>query len=303
MATRSDRPRFFEGQFLGAADLEAVVGYARDLSREHLLAAHPWGIATGLDLVDAPAAGGGGAADYFILPGLAWDGYGRALLVLSPVQVQPALFTGLADGDQMVWLRYDETPFRGLREGFGACGTDEAFARIRESFAIEAGPFSRVTDRQRGVSVAGVTVADARLVPRQFDAAAAILGDGSVPYQAFPADDARWLIRQRRAWANGAPGIRAARSLWENRVLADAGLFDGKPLRRRWRDRLRDRCQPGAGETPTSPWPPRRSRRRTSERPDPDDSTRRLPSSQPGLVWVEGTCAHRPIVGAARLRD
>lgn len=296
MATRSDRPRFFEGQFLGAADLEAVVGHARDLSREHLLAAHPWGIATGLDLVDTPAAGGGGAADYFILPGLAWDGYGRAVLVLSPVQVQPALFTGLADGDQMVWLRYDETPFRGLREGFGACGTDEAFARIRESFAIEAGPFSRVTDRQRGVSVAGVTVADARLVPRQFDAAAAILGDGSVPYQTFPADDARWLIPVGVAtWANGAPGIlkpRSAASLQQNRVVRQMlgtvteSLFAADGV-----IRLRDRFTSlKAGETADLAMAAQAIK--TTDllnAPDPDDSTKTLARLiNRELVWVEG---------------
>ena len=296
MATRSDRPRFFEGQFLGAADLEAVVGHARGLSREHVLAAHPWGIATGLDLVDAPAPGGGGAADYFILPGLAWDGYGRAVLVLTPVQVPPALFTGLADGDQMVWLRYDETPFRGLREGFGACGTDEAFARIRESFAIEAGPFSRVADRQRGVSVAGVTVADARLVPRQFDDGAAILGDGSVPYQDFPADDARWLIPVGVAtWANGAPGMlkpRSDASLRQNRVARQMlgtvteSLFAADGV-----IRLRDRFTSlRAGETADLAMAAQAIEPADLvNAPDPDDSSKtlaRLVNRE--LVWVEG---------------
>ncbi|MGK7865370.1 hypothetical protein [Falsiroseomonas sp. E2-1-a4] len=296
MTMRLDRPRFFEGQFLGAADLEATVGHARDLSREHLLAAHPWGIATGLELVEAAAAGGGGAADYFIMPGLAWDGYGRAALVLSPVQVPSALFTGLADGDHMVWLRYDEAPLRGLREGFGACGVDEAFARIRESFAIEAGPFIRVADRQGGVSVAGVTVPDARLVPHEFDPAAAVLGDGSVPHQTFPDDAARWLIPIGVAtWVNGAPGVlksRSAASLQQSRVVRQMlGTVTESVFAADGVIRLRDRFTSlKANETADLAMAAQAIK--TTDllnAPDPDDSTKTLARIiNRELVWVEG---------------
>jgi hypothetical protein len=43
-----DRPRFFEGQYLGAADLAACVDYTRIRSARHELGAHVWGIAAGL---------------------------------------------------------------------------------------------------------------------------------------------------------------------------------------------------------------------------------------------------------------
>ena len=188
MASRLERPSFFEGQYLGSADLEAVVSYARDLAREHSLAAHAWGIAAGLELVEV-AAEGGGAVDLFVLPGFAWDGYGRAIVVLAPAQVPPERFAGLPSGNQQIWVRYDETPFRGLREGFETCGADEAFSRVRESFAIEVGPFTRIGDRQSGITVAGQGVADARLVGQAFDADAPMLVDGSVPHPGVPGRD------------------------------------------------------------------------------------------------------------------
>ena len=210
MASGLERPRFFEGQYIGSADLEAVVAYARDLGREHALGPHSWGIAAGLDLVEVPAAGGG--VDYFVLPGLAWDGYGRAIVLLAPAQVPAAAFAGLPSGDQPVWLRYDETPFSGLREGFETCGAEEAFARIRESAAIEIGPFA-LAQRQGGVEVAGLAIPDARLVLRSFRDTAPVFCDGSVPYPGLPRDRARWLMPIGVAtWQNGAPGSLQPRS-------------------------------------------------------------------------------------------
>src|SRR5438874_8327725 len=104
MATqRSERPRFFEGQYVGSADLMAVVDYARELAREAALGGQTWGICVGLDLVEI--ANASGSFDYFILPGLAWDGYGRAIVVLSPAPVPAAKFASLPTGNQLVWLR------------------------------------------------------------------------------------------------------------------------------------------------------------------------------------------------------
>lgn len=210
MATRLERPKFFEGQYIGAADLEAVVAYTRDLGREHVLAGHSWGIATGLDLIEMESAGGG--VDYFVLPGFAWDGYGRAIVLLSPVQVPAALLASLPTGNQPIWIRYDETPARGLREGFGTCGVDEAFARVRESFALEAGPFA-LDQREGGIEMAGAPLADARLARRSFSETAPMMCDASVPHQSFPEDRARWLVPIGVAnWTSGAPGEFGPRS-------------------------------------------------------------------------------------------
>ncbi len=213
MATRLERPGFFEGQYLGSADMEAIVSYTRDLAREHALAGHAWGIAIGLDLVEVASEGGSGAVDLFVMPGLAWDGYGRAIVLLAPVQVPLAPFSGLPSGNQQVWIRYDETPFRGLRAGFETCGAGDAFSRVRESFAIEIGPFARVPDRQSGVTIAGLPVQDARLAGLALSDTAPLMCDASLPQQEFPPDQARWLVPLGVAnWVSGAPGSLQARS-------------------------------------------------------------------------------------------
>jgi hypothetical protein len=212
MATRLERPRFFEGQYIGSADLEAVIAYARDMAREHMLGGHSWGIAVGLDLVESPSEGGG--VDYVVLPGFGWDGYGRPIVLLEPKQVSAAKFAGLPSGDQTIWLRYNEAPFQGLRPGFETCSSEEGYSRVRESVEIEVGSFG-LTQREGGVEVAGIVQADARLAARLFQNAkpddvantAPILCDGDVPHQAFPADSARWLVPIGVAtWATGTPG-------------------------------------------------------------------------------------------------
>ncbi|MEX0758918.1 MAG: hypothetical protein WD100_05005, partial [Tistlia sp.] len=295
MASRLERPSFFEGQYLGAADLAALVTYARDLGREHALAAHTWGIAIGLELVEVPAETGG-AVDLFVMPGFAWDGYGRAIVVLSPAQVPLERFSGLPSGNQQVWIRYDETPFRGLREGFESCGVDEAFARIRESFALEVGPFARIRDRQGGLSLAGQAVEDARLAARALIEEAPLMCDASVPYQEFPLDRARWLVPLGVGnWVDGAPGQlqpRTADALKLGRTLRQpAGAVAESLFAADGVIRLRDRFtqfKPGdAADTLCQ------ADRITVDdlinEPDRDDSTKttdRLVGRE--LVWVEG---------------
>jgi Chaperone of endosialidase len=208
---RPDRPQFFEGQFLGSSDLSATIAYARAATREHVLAGHTWGIAIGLDLVET--SDGSGNTLLFIAPGFAWDGYGRPVAVLTPVQVPPELFANLASGPAPVWLRYDQQPYSGLRPGFQACNAQDSYSRLRESFAIEAGPRAAISDRQGGVSISGVQVDDARLALRSVDRSGPLLCDASIPYQLYPDDSAKWLIPIGLAlWQAGAPGSFQPRS-------------------------------------------------------------------------------------------
>ena len=79
---QSERPRFYEGQYLGAADLSAGLDYGRVQTARHALGAHTWGIAIGLDLVERSLPSGG--VDVSIMPGVAWDGYARPVVVLAP---------------------------------------------------------------------------------------------------------------------------------------------------------------------------------------------------------------------------
>lgn len=305
MATqRSERPRFFEGQYIGAADLSAVVDYTRELAREGVLGGQTWGIAIGLDLVEVAAAGGG--FDYFILPGLAWDGYGRPIVVLSPAPVPASAFADLPSGNQRVWLRYDETAFKGLRPGWETCGDEDAFARVRESFAVEVGAFSLLRDRQSGVEIAGVAVDDARRGLRSIDEQAPLVCDGSMPHQAYPEDKARWLVPIGwAAWQAGAPGNLLDRSeaarkgsrgfrRYVGQVAESVYAADGV-LRLRDRmtqfkdgDNPEDLCAKSAivdGDLIAEP-----------DRDDPTKSTTRLVGRE--LVWVEG---HMRVTGDARL--
>ena len=146
-ANQTQRPKFFEEQYLGAADLTAVVDYGRMQQARHVLGAHTWGIAIGLALKETPQAGG--AVSVHLLPGYAWDGYGRPIVVLSPYQIPEEKFSAIkfdpsidTDGKGRlipVWLCYDETATQSPRPGFEVCDVADQLSRIQESFRIEIG--------------------------------------------------------------------------------------------------------------------------------------------------------------------
>jgi hypothetical protein len=201
---QTQRPKFFEEQYLGAADLTAVVDYGRIQQARHMLGAHTWGIAIGLTLKERPQAGG--AVTVHILPGYAWDGYGRAIVVLSPYQIPEERFSAIkfdpkidTDGKGRlipVWLCYDETASQSPRPGFAACSVTDQFARIQESFRIEIGDQPSPAAHYSGVNVAAKTITDAGAALQAFDPAAPLVRDESIPQQNFPDphNRARWLI-------------------------------------------------------------------------------------------------------------
>jgi Chaperone of endosialidase len=189
-----DRPRFFEGQYLGAQDLAACVDYTRVRVARHELGAHVWGIATGLELVEQPLASG--AVQVSIAPGLAWDGYGRPLVVLAPEPLAADLFRNYVtdtapEGDIVkIWLTYAEDGSRDPLPGFEVCQGDQ-HARTAEIYAVEAGELAAT----HNVVVAARTL-EAKAVRKAFNAAAPDLFDESVPYQELPDGGAlpRWPI-------------------------------------------------------------------------------------------------------------
>lgn len=75
------RPRYREGQRLGRDDLVAEQDYLIATRRRHDINGHGWGIAHGLGL-------SAGTAGITIDPGLAVDGYGRALIVPEPIRLR-----------------------------------------------------------------------------------------------------------------------------------------------------------------------------------------------------------------------
>jgi hypothetical protein len=198
VSNQSQRPRFFENQYLGAADLTEIVDYERIQQARHILGAHTWGIAIGLQLKSKAAPGG--QLDMYIQPGYAWDGFGRAIVVLTPYKIPPTLFQSFLDdsspdGQQVpVWLRYASSETRAPRQGFGVCDPQDQNSRIQESFQIEVGDRIRI-DQHDGVVLAGLST-DPLLAFRRFDSSDPLLYDESVPFQTFPdeAVKARWLI-------------------------------------------------------------------------------------------------------------
>lgn len=80
------RPVFFEGQILGALDLQDSVEYSRGRDARHSRYLHTWGIATGLELSEKgkQLEISGTTFDYkeiSVSPGMAIDGRGREIIV------------------------------------------------------------------------------------------------------------------------------------------------------------------------------------------------------------------------------
>ncbi len=190
----AERPSFFEGQYLGADDLEAFLKYAREYDARHLLGAHTWGVVAGIDLVEGSSPTG--EVEYFLTPGVAVDGYGRQLVVTTPYKLTTDLFAQQVSGTVNVWLRYEETPFSGTRAGFQSCECSDGFARVAESVVVEVGPRPTIDQRESGVVVDDVTFVDAREALGNPLPDQSLACDGSVAAQAFPSAETRslWLI-------------------------------------------------------------------------------------------------------------
>jgi hypothetical protein len=190
----TERPLFFEGQYLGADDLTAIINYVRaNFSRENI-GHHSWGIVAGLNLVAQAITDT--AVDYFIQPGVAVDGFGRIVVITSPARITSEKFLNMSSGNIDVWIRYDQSEFSATRTGFQICNATDTYARMNETFAIEVGSKNSIASRQSGIIVNELIVNDARDTLINLDADAPILADASVPYQQLPVDDenAYWLI-------------------------------------------------------------------------------------------------------------
>ena len=70
------RLNYYNGQYLGFKDFRAEQKYHTEMRRRHNIAHHAWGIVTGLRLRRKEKI--------YIMPGMAIDGYGREIIVLSP---------------------------------------------------------------------------------------------------------------------------------------------------------------------------------------------------------------------------
>ena len=175
------RPQFFEGQYVGADDLQTIVAYARARHAQHLLAGHSWGIAAGLELVEQPSPDGSIAI--WLQPGYAWDGYGRPILVDTPTPLDVQQLRGKPPGAFFVWLSYTETQQDAARASYGVCEGADTFLRISEGLQLVVTGMIPLDAQQSGVMEAGTLRPDARLVRRLFQTDGPFLCDASVPEQ------------------------------------------------------------------------------------------------------------------------
>jgi hypothetical protein len=205
-ANQNERPKFYEEQYLGAADLTAAVDYGRLQNARHALGAHTWGIAAGLQLKETVLPGG--AVDVCVMPGCAWDGFGRLILVLAPYKIAadyfgsyvftPGTDNGIPAGRLIkVWLLYHESATQPVRPGFGVCDAQDQLSRVQETFRLEIGERPGHGDRHSRISVAGNLV-DAQDAQQKLDpqTTPVAIFDESIPYQEFPdeIEQTRWLI-------------------------------------------------------------------------------------------------------------
>jgi Chaperone of endosialidase len=293
--TLPQRPTFSNGQYIGADDLNATVDYARDRTERLALSGRTWGIGTGLALVEIVDAAG--ATQMYIEPGVAWDGYSRAIVVISPAAVTADLFAGLPSGNQKVWLKYSTLDTQMISPGFQTCGAGDPATRIAETYAIVT-TATTVVEQNDGVVLNGVTVADPRNMLIAFDAAAAVVLDGSAPHQLFPDDSAEWLVPIGIVSYNSATGTfnpRTPAQLALDRIarryigtVAESVLAADGVLR------LRDRQTDQNGQTNDS-LELAASIQTTDIQADPNNPTRLIGNE---LVWVEGNMR---VLGDARL--
>lgn len=219
LVTEVDRVRYSEGQYLGAADLQADQDYHRQALGRHELGGHTWGIVTGFELTEVPDPADSQFVDPVLTPGLAIDGYGRQIVSFTGVQVDAGLFDAFTnDGHRSVWVRYDETTARPPADGFADCSDGEA-TRTVETFTLVVDP--PVTTSE--VWVDGTPASPPPAQPNTPE----IPADTSVPYQELPVEPPvrHWLVRLGSLHWDGTVGRfrpAAAGRLGEQRVYAGA---------------------------------------------------------------------------------
>lgn len=152
MATQIQRPLYYEGQILGAADLTAAVDHGRGQRERHDRYLHSWGIAEGLTLSteEAETADGAKFNKVILEPGVASDGAGREIVVSERRELDENLFLQIngADVDESEWypvfLLSLHEEASGNAQLIGDCNSDQA-ARVSEGYEYT---FGRLGDEQ-----------------------------------------------------------------------------------------------------------------------------------------------------------
>lgn len=183
------RTRYSENQYLTTGDFQVEQDYHRRSLARHHVGGHTWGIVVGLELVEVADASDPSLVDVHLTPGMAVDGYGRQVVVMSRTPVDAALFDAFVDdAHRSVWIEFDETTSRPAEEGWADC-VDGQPTRTVETFRLVVDPLDDTTE----VIVEGSAAAP----PPAPSGVTEVPADTSVPYQEVPLEPprARWPVR------------------------------------------------------------------------------------------------------------
>jgi hypothetical protein len=146
----TERPAFFEGQILAAADLTSAVGYGRGQVARHERYLHSWGIADGLRLTTSPpktdAKTGKNYVEVTLAKGVAIDGTGREIVVPEPFTLSSTEFSianpsAAGKTDYPILLHGLDSNPPAAQLTVGACGAASQPTRTQETFGLTyAGP-------------------------------------------------------------------------------------------------------------------------------------------------------------------
>lgn len=161
-----ERPFFFDGQLLDAADFGSVAAHARELRWLHNRSLHGWGVVSGLAV-----SGERGDTAVGVTPGLALDCQGRELLLPRDQRLMVPQVPGGPGGTPESWyltLSYIEDADLPQSETLsGVCGEEGAVrrperARLRWQSPADTRPETRY---RRGLDIllAIIEVVDCRL--------------------------------------------------------------------------------------------------------------------------------------------
>jgi hypothetical protein len=144
--TDIERLNYYEGEYLGATDFQAEQDYQRDMRRRHNVGQHTWGIVSGLDIAQVPtgvSAPGSGLPEVnvYVQPGMAVDGFGREIVVLSKTQLTTDLFAaynnpGAQYTTMSVWISYAQVMLNPPSDACTTANASNSFGRIQETFAL-----------------------------------------------------------------------------------------------------------------------------------------------------------------------
>ena len=139
-----ERPVYFEGQILAAADLTGAVDYGRAAVARHERYLHDWGIAEGLEMT-AKTDATGKYVDVTLGPGLAIDGTGREIIVPQAVLLDTDAFYAAngaspqAKANYPILLHGVDTVAPAPPLAVGACGPGGQPTRTQEGFGLTYG--------------------------------------------------------------------------------------------------------------------------------------------------------------------